>query len=120
PRLTVLVVSTSRELDRVQLALEALNPDAQIVQFPAWETLPHERQSPSAEIVGARYEALYRVKHWQQNPQEPFFLLAPARAALQQIGSFLAETDPIVMRLGATGQDLNELGDDLVRFGYHR
>ncbi|MGB3414647.1 MAG: transcription-repair coupling factor [Microbacteriaceae bacterium] len=120
PKLTVLVVSTSRELDRVQLALESLNPDAQIAQFPAWETLPHERQSPSSETVGSRYELIYRLKQWQKNPQGNFFVLAPARAVLQQIGSFLGETEPLRLALGNTDYELQSLVEQLVEFGYSR
>src|SRR5690606_8880326 len=100
PQLFVIVVSTTRELDRIQLALESLNPDAQIVQFPAWETLPHERQSPSADIVGARYEVLHQLKQWQTDPTTDFFLLTPARGALQQIGPFLGTVEPIRLTLG--------------------
>ena len=37
--------------------------DAEILEFPAWETLPHERLSPSAETVGRRLHALRRIGH---------------------------------------------------------
>ena len=37
---------------RLGPALDALIPGAEVLHFPAWETLPHERLSPSPEIVG--------------------------------------------------------------------
>ena len=41
-----------------QLAFHA--PDLEIVRFPAWDCLPYDRVSPSANIVAARLSALSR------------------------------------------------------------
>ncbi|HQV18358.1 MAG TPA: hypothetical protein PLC22_08565, partial [Gordonia sp. (in: high G+C Gram-positive bacteria)] len=50
----LLVVSANgREADDLTAELAELlgDPNA-VVQFPSWETLPHERLSPSADTVG--------------------------------------------------------------------
>ncbi|MBN9182148.1 MAG: hypothetical protein J0I66_03915, partial [Microbacterium sp.] len=53
----VLVISpTGRRADAIGPALGALVPGAQVMHFPAWETLPHERLGPSAETVGQRLD----------------------------------------------------------------
>ena len=53
-------------------------PDAEILEFPAWETLPHERLSPSAEIVGKRIAALRRLAAW--SAETTVFEASPAPA----------------------------------------
>ena len=45
---TLIIAATSREADALRQALASLLPTAQTAEFPAWETLPHERLSPSA------------------------------------------------------------------------
>src|SRR6187455_2274109 len=41
--------------------LEQLLPSGQVALFPAWETLPFERVSPSVETMGRRLELLWRA-----------------------------------------------------------
>jgi len=38
-------------------ALMQLVDEVEVLDFPSWETLPHERLSPSAETVGRRLQA---------------------------------------------------------------
>ena len=48
------VTATSREAQAVRDAFRCYLPgDAVVLELPAWETLPHERLSPSAETIGA-------------------------------------------------------------------
>ena len=54
PTALLVITATSRESESVQAALSSYLPEAHVLGFPAWETLPHERLSPSAETVGAR------------------------------------------------------------------
>src|SRR5690606_33963291 len=58
PRALMVVSPTSREGDLFGRAVRAYLPEATVVEFPAWETLPHERLSPSAETVGRRLAAI--------------------------------------------------------------
>ena len=50
----VVVTATGREAEDVATALDGLLPDRNIDVFPSWETLPHERLSPSTDTVGRR------------------------------------------------------------------
>ena len=50
----LVVTATGREAEGLRSALHGVSPSAEIIEFPAWETLPHERLSPSPEIVGKR------------------------------------------------------------------
>ena len=56
----LLVTATGREADDLTAELTEMIGDA-VAQFPSWETLPHERLSPSADTVGRRVEVLRRL-----------------------------------------------------------
>ena len=63
-RALLVITATGRESEALRENLGCFSDDAEIVEFPAWETLPHERLSPSAEIVGRRLYALRRMRDW--------------------------------------------------------
>ena len=57
------VTATGREAEDLTAALRSfLDPDG-VVDFPAWETLPHERLSPRSDTVGRRLAVLRRLVH---------------------------------------------------------
>src|SRR5690606_23462377 len=58
------ITATSREADAVRAAVASYAPGATVLDFPAWETLPHERLSPSAGIVGTRLRTLRELRRW--------------------------------------------------------
>jgi transcription-repair coupling factor (superfamily II helicase) len=91
-------------------------PDGDVVHFPAWETLPFERVSPSVETMGQRLEVLWRLR----NPDHtPAIVVAGVRALLQKLGPGATTTEPIVVRPNAI-VDPDELTEALVGFGYRR
>ncbi len=114
------ITATGRESESLGAALASLVPDAEILDFPAWETLPHERLSPSAETVGRRIHALRRLAAWQDNPDRPLILLASVRAALQPLADNLTRIDPVVLTVGGPRHDLGEVAARLVDLAYSR
>src|SRR5579875_2686604 len=83
---TVLVVTaTSREADELVEAARSLTDPETVVDFPAWETLPHERLSPRSDTVGRRLAVLRRLLHpGDARGQGPVRVVgAPARSVLQ-------------------------------------
>ena len=59
-----LLVATPTGTDAGQLyddLCQFMPPDS-VVLFPAWETLPFERISPSVETMGRRMEVLWRPR----------------------------------------------------------
>ncbi|MGK2853163.1 MAG: transcription-repair coupling factor [Microbacteriaceae bacterium] len=114
------ITATGRESESLGAALASLVPDAEILEFPAWETLPHERLSPSAETVGKRIHALRRLAAWQGNPDRPVILLASVRAALQPLADNLTRIDPVVLAVGGPRHDLGEVAARLVDLAYSR
>ncbi|WP_437584495.1 transcription-repair coupling factor [Paramicrobacterium sp. CJ85] len=118
PPAVLIVTATGRESESVQQALPSFLPDAEIVPFPAWETLPHERLSPSAEIVGRRIDALWRMSEW--DGQAPLVVVASVRAALQPIASDLTEIEPVRLVTGGRGHDMSALTAQLIELAYTR
>jgi len=119
-RVQLVVVTTGREAEDVTAALHELVPNAEVLNFPSWETLPHERLSPSAETVGKRLQVLHRLGELSQNPPaHPVFVLASIRAVLQPVVAGLANHPPLKL---ARGSDylLPELNLKLVEIAYER
>ncbi len=118
PPVLLAVTPTGHRADALADAMRTLVPDAVVLTFPAWETLPHERLSPSAETVGKRLQVLRDVAAWDQT--NPLIVTASVRAALQPIAADLADTHPIELRIGSRGAELDEISERLVEMAYAR
>ena len=117
------IPATSREADAVVASARAWLPDALVLPFPAWETLPHERLSPSAETVGARLRALREIARWQADRGAApghLIVVASVRAALQPLAPGLADVPTVQLAAGGRGYDLAELSARLVALAYAR
>lgn len=117
-RPVVLIAATERAAQDLANALTDFVPEENIAVFPAWETLPHERLSPSSDTVGRRMAVLRRLSH----PQE----IAPIAVLVTSVRAFI---QPIVAGLGdvpalnvATGEEfpLEQLVSELSRLGFDR
>ncbi|MGZ0710373.1 transcription-repair coupling factor (plasmid) [Coraliomargarita sp. W4R53] len=118
PPVILVIAPTGRRAESLGPALAALLPGAEVLHFPAWETLPHERLSPSAETVGKRLEILAHVAKW--DAQTPLVITASVRGAIQPIAAGLTDVDPITLSMGSRGNDLGEVALALVERAYHR
>ena len=112
----VVAVPTTGDADRVANDLRAfLGADA-VDMFPAWETLPFERVSPSVETMGRRLRTMWRL----QSPERaPRVLVAPVRALVQRLGPHVEDVEPVVITPGEQ-RDRDELVAALVGAGYRR
>ena len=124
PQVLLAITATSRESEGLAAALACVT-DADIIEFPAWETLPHERLSPSAETVGKRIDALRKLKAWQarettNSANRSVILVASVRAALQPLADNLTDLEPISLTAGGRGYDLTAIGRQLVDLAYSR
>ena len=85
-----------------------------VVNFPAWETLPHERLSPKADTVTARFKVLNKI-----SDQKVKVIVCSVRALLQPIISNDLNTSIIKIQQGLNLQ-MQELMNQLIRFGFSR
>ncbi len=113
-----LVVACPTGTDAGQLFddLSQYMPEGDVVLFPAWETLPFERVSPSVETMGRRLEVLWRLR---QPDRSPRVVVAGVRALLQHLGPDATAIDPVHVTKGAI-IDPDELLTRLVHAGYRR
>ncbi len=116
----VVAMPTSTDAERLARDLAAyLGPD-QVDFFPAWETLPFERVSPSTETMGRRMRTLWRLHlAATDQPGGARVIVASGRALVQRLGPHALEAAPIVVRQGDE-LDPTELVEQLVRAGYRR
>ncbi|MEX2973163.1 transcription-repair coupling factor [Streptomyces sp. C184] len=119
------VTATGREAEDLAAALRSLMPageDNSVVEFPSWETLPHERLSPRSDTVGRRLAVLRRLAH--PRPDDPTagpvsVVVAPVRSVLQPQVKGLGELEPVSLRTGRSA-DLEEIVDGLAAAAYAR
>ena len=83
--------------------------------FPAWETLPFERVSPSVETMGRRLRVLHRMR----TGDAPAVIVASIRALAQQLGPHVEVVEPVRVAPGDL-IDPAELAAKLVHAGYRR
>lgn len=117
-RLVVVVTATGRESEDIVASLSSLLPVDTFVEFPSWETLPHERLSPGSDIVGQRLAGLRRIVHPEPG-RELRVVVAPIRALLQPIVIGLADLEPVRLTKGMTA-DFDTVIRDLAAAGYAR
>ncbi|MFL6139379.1 MAG: transcription-repair coupling factor [Frankiaceae bacterium] len=104
------VTATGREADDLAAALECLLPPHAVADYPAWETLPHERLSPRADTVGRRLAVLRRLRHPRtEEGADPAtgplqVVVAPIRAVLQPQVAGLGDLEPVQLAAGDTAE----------------
>jgi transcription-repair coupling factor (superfamily II helicase) len=118
----VVVTATSRESEDLAAALRCYLPEFSVAEFPAWETLPHERLSPRADTVGRRLAVLRRLAH--PSADDPAtgpidVLLLPVRALLQPVIRGLGDVEPVHLRAGDEVA-LDDVVDRLAAAAYTR
>ena len=113
----VVAVPTTGDAERLVRDLEAYLGAASVELFPAWETLPFERVSPSVEAMGRRLRTMWRLR--TGGDQAPAVVVAPVRALVQRLGPHVEDVEPVAIRPGDQ-VDPSDLVDRLVRAGYRR
>ncbi|SJN28822.1 Transcription-repair coupling factor [Microbacterium esteraromaticum] len=118
PASALVITPTGRRAESVAAALGSYLGEAEILIFPAWETLPHERLSPSPDTVGQRLDTLRRITTW--NGEKPLIVVASVRAALQPLAANLGDAVPLELRVGGRGIELEQAIEQLVERAYSR
>ncbi|MFB9375703.1 transcription-repair coupling factor [Kineococcus gynurae] len=102
----LVVTATGRETEDLATWLRCYVPAERIAEFPAWETLPHERLSPRSDTVAQRLAVLRRLAHPDTSETgfagagEIRVVVAPVRALLQPLVKGLADLEPVRLRPG--------------------
>ena len=118
----LVVTATGREATDVAAAVRALAPGLGVAEFPSWETLPHERLSPSSDTVGRRVAVLRRLAH--PDAADPLLqpidvVVASIRAVAQPLAAGIGDVEPVRLQADDT-VELSALVTRLVDLGYER
>ncbi|MFD5098546.1 transcription-repair coupling factor [Streptomyces albidochromogenes] len=121
-RTVLAVTATGREAEDLAAALRTLLPEEGIVDYPSWETLPHERLSPRSDTMGRRLAVLRRLAH--PHADDPSagpvsVIVAPVRSVLQPQVKGLGDLEPVALRTGRSA-DLGEVTAALAAAAYSR
>ncbi|MBV8161026.1 MAG: transcription-repair coupling factor, partial [Acidimicrobiia bacterium] len=112
----VVAVPTSTEADRLAHDLRAFLGADDVDVFPAWETLPFERVSPSVDTMGRRLRVMWRLGDPGRMPR---VLVASVRSLVQRLGPHVDEVAPVVVHPGDV-LDPTDLVERLTAAGYRR
>ncbi|HVM08949.1 MAG TPA: transcription-repair coupling factor [Acidimicrobiales bacterium] len=112
----VVAVPTTTDAERLAHDLRAFLGDDAVDVFPAWETLPFERVSPSVETMGRRLRVMWRLRDADRMPA---VLIAPVRALVQRLGPHVEDVDVVSVTPGDQ-LDPEDLVRRLVDGGYRR
>lgn len=121
-RTVIAVTATTREAEDLAAEIRGFVGADAVVEFPAWETLPHERLSPTHDTVGRRLHVLRRLAHPDNSEVSTGkikIVVAGIRALLQPIVAGLGDLEPVVARVGSS-PGLEATVDGLVSIGYER
>ena len=110
-----ILVLTASSNGAKDLAKEIQEFHTDTLEFPAWETLPHERLSPSSDTVAKRISTLNALTGSEKN----WVVVAPIRAAIHKINKQITNIKPIMIEIGLE-HDLVDLQRKLVDFSYQR
>ncbi|WP_171163238.1 transcription-repair coupling factor [Streptomyces sp. I05A-00742] len=116
------VTATGREAEDLAAALRSLLPPDGVVEYPSWETLPHERLSPRSDTVGRRLAVLRRLAHPRADDPAAgpvSVVVAPIRSVLQPQVKGLGDLEPVSLR-GGRSADLGEVTEALAAAAYAR
>ena len=111
-----LLVVTSSSRSSEDLVNELRELHGNVLEFPAWETLPHERLSPRSDTVAKRIQTLYTLSKEQSiNP----IVVTPVRGVIHRIIADLAKGNLLQIEIGKE-QSLDELVRHLSSLAYTR
>lgn len=77
------IASDGVNLVQTAALLRYLNPALQVLEFPAWDTVPYDRVSPNSAIVAKRIETLAQIVFADQS--QPFVVVTSIGAILQKL-----------------------------------
>ena len=112
----LLVTSSSRSAEDLASELKDLHPN--VLEFPAWETLPHEKLSPRSDTVAQRVRTLYSLAKSSEMSSNPI-VITPVRGMIHRIIKDLTDRELVSLEIGQE-RSLEELVRHLSVLSYTR
>ena len=110
----LLITTSTRASDLLTAELKSLVEPDTVVNFPAWETLPHERLSPKTDTVTERFKVLNKL-----SGNNIKLVVCSIRALMQPIIANPLEDSQVRIKVGNQFL-MNDLIQKLITFGFTR
>lgn len=95
----LVVTSSSRAAEDLATELRTLHEN--VFEFPAWETLPHERLSPRSDTVAKRIHVLYEMeKQRREGTSSHPIIVTPSRGLIHRFIADLAMSPLMELEIG--------------------
>ncbi|KEC56822.1 transcription-repair coupling factor [Bartonella rochalimae] len=115
----VYVVRDGTKMAYLQQALNFIEPNLSVFQFPAWDCLPYDRVSPGIAITARRLSALAHMSDLRKNPRFSI-ILTTANTVIQKLPPCAMIDDQIIhVRIGQC-MDMTYLIHYLEHNGFER
>ena len=111
----LLVTASSRRAEELADELATYLGPSHILNFPPWETLPHERLSPKSDTIAARYKTLHALN--RQGDIKA--VITSVRGLIQPINGDLLNADLIHLEIHSD-YPMDDLVATLSFFGFSR
>ncbi len=96
-----LIVVTSSSRGAEDLATELRTLHENVFEFPAWETLPHERLSPRSDTVAKRIHVLYEIEKQRREGISTYpIIVTPSRGLIHRFIADLAKSPLMELEIG--------------------
>ncbi|WP_448206200.1 transcription-repair coupling factor [Azospirillum sp. sgz302134] len=114
------IAEDARRLERICRNLRAVAPDVEVLSFPAWDTLPYDRASPSARVAGRRIATLARLAEPARSPRVvgPRVVVTSAGGLLRRLPPAQALAEARLRLTAEEPLDAEALRNWLFRNGY--
>jgi transcription-repair coupling factor (superfamily II helicase) len=120
--LPVSVLHVARDDQRMATLREQLRffaPHVDVLNFPAWDTVPYDRVSPHAEISSRRVATLAQLSRLKE-PKRPVVLLTTVNAAIQRVPPREEMKKALIKLTAGMTIDMATIAKRLERWGYRR
>lgn len=117
--LITVVAHSTRVQSEISAAIRHLLGDEAVAEFPAWETLPHERLSPQSDTLARRIETRYRIEAKLEGKEDQLKVIVTQVRALLQPVIVMKERLLLHLEVGASSP-LEEIIHQLVAMAYRR
>jgi transcription-repair coupling factor (superfamily II helicase) len=118
PKAILHIATSDRALESLAQALAFFAPEAEVLSFPAWDTMPYDRASPKPSIMAERMRCLAALASGQSRGNR--IVLTTASAVLQKL-----PPREMMQKISFSVRKGEKLKQDalisyLVEQGYHR
>lgn len=118
-RFLLVITHSSRAENEIATYLRSLMGEEKVAQFPAWETLPHERLSPQSDTVAKRIKTLHLLEEMRRGRESKLRVVVTQVRSLLQPVIASEKFNSLMIEQGAI-KSQQEIVENLVAMAYRR